>query len=486
MLVAAIGLVVIPAYAALLIPLYDLSLGEYLRCVAAYEVCLLPIGGAGQFLIMRRFAGPLFDWVAGERDPQNAPAAWTAAVVRIPQSIVFTTFVFWLATCPASIWVGHYLAFPGFGYPVLIVALSTLVGAAGFFFFLVFDGAVRPVAREIADSLPRDFQGGRSLVSLGRRLTSSVPVISFITALAGACVAYDSLLGPEEYMLVMCLLAALASLLFGMLSTLVVRNAVLGRIADLGRAMKAVDAGDLDTHVPPLAGDEIDDLAANLNRMVEGLREREILREDLRGSRARLVASADSERRRMERSLRDGAEQRLMLAQLKLTQAERAVTDDPGASAQLAELRAEIERAGTELRDLAHGIYPAVLESDGLAGALSQAAGRSSMPVTVAAGSDRFPRPIEAAVYFCCLEALQNAGKHVGEGGSATVTLERDAEGGLLFSVTDDGPGFDPGAASGGRGLQNMRDRIGALGGRLLVDSSPGRGTAVTGQVPAR
>jgi signal transduction histidine kinase len=102
------------------------------------------------------------------------------------------------------------------------------------------------------------------------------------------------------------------------------------------------------------------------------------------------------------------------------------------------------------------------------------------------AGSDagRFPQEVEAAVYFCCLEALQNAAKHAGEGARATVTIERRDDG-LSFTVADDGVGFDPaGPAGRGHGFVNMGDRVGAIGGTLEVDSAPGRGTRVSGVVP--
>ncbi|HKH25040.1 MAG TPA: ATP-binding protein, partial [Acidimicrobiales bacterium] len=138
-----------------------------------------------------------------------------------------------------------------------------------------------------------------------------------------------------------------------------------------------------------------------------------------------------------------------------------------------------------ELRDLAHGIYPPVLMDRGLVAALESAAGRAALPVAVV-GSDvgRFSQEVEAAVYFCCLEALQNAAKHAGEGSRATVTIERRDEG-LSFAVADDGVGFDPaGPAGRGHGFVNMGDRVGAIGGTLEVDSAPGRGTRVSGVVP--
>ena len=138
-----------------------------------------------------------------------------------------------------------------------------------------------------------------------------------------------------------------------------------------------------------------------------------------------------------------------------------------------------------ELRNLAHGIYPPLLMDRGLAEALAAAAGRAALPTAVEAdGIGRYPQPVEAAVYFCVLEALQNAGKHAGEAALVTIVL-REEEGALLFDVVDDGAGFDLGTgAHRGHGFVNMSDRVGAFGGSISVDSAPGRGTRISGRLP--
>jgi signal transduction histidine kinase len=155
------------------------------------------------------------------------------------------------------------------------------------------------------------------------------------------------------------------------------------------------------------------------------------------------------------------------------------------ADAMLPEAREELKDSVAELRDLAHGLYPQLLESEGLPGALRDAAQRSTANVEVHCnGAGRYPAEIEAAVYFCCLEALQNAIKHAGPDARIELELGEDA-GSLRFQVADDGRGF---ARTNGRpagaGLQNMADRLGALGGDLLVSSRPGLGTTVCGTVP--
>jgi signal transduction histidine kinase len=218
----------------------------------------------------------------------------------------------------------------------------------------------------------------------------------------------------------------------------------------------------------------------------ESLRELQRRAEELRASRARVVAAADAERRKIERNLHDGAQQHLVALAVTVRLAQQVAASDPEqARVLLEQLGHDLQDAVQELRDLAHGIYPPVLMDRGLVAALESAAGRAALPVAVV-GSDagRFPQEVEAAVYFCCLEALQNAAKHAGEGVRATVTIERRDEG-LSFTIADDGIGFDPeGPAGRGHGFVNMGDRVGAIGGTLEVDSAPGRGTRVSGVVP--
>ena len=209
--------------------------------------------------------------------------------------------------------------------------------------------------------------------------------------------------------------------------------------------------------------------------------------EELRASRARIVATANAERRRIERNLHDGAQQRLVALAVKLRLARQlADADLDAAKAMLEELRDELREAVEELRTLAHGIYPPLLMDKGLGVALASAADRAALPTRVEAGQlGRYPAEVEAAVYFCCLEALQNAAKHAGAGASATVRLWADADG-LHFEVADDGAGFDAASRRRGAGFVNMDDRLGAIGGSLRVEATPGAGTRILGTVPPR
>jgi signal transduction histidine kinase len=206
--------------------------------------------------------------------------------------------------------------------------------------------------------------------------------------------------------------------------------------------------------------------------------------EALRESRARIVASGDAERRRLERDLHDGAQQNLVALAVSLRLARDVLTDEPGTAAEMLDQLAEdLRRTIQDLRDLAHGIYPPLLADGGLARALEAAAARSPLAIRVTSSDlGRYSAEIEAAVYFCCLEALQNAAKHA-PGARVDVRLWEES-GGLLFSVTDDGPGFDVAAARGGHGYTNMADRLGAIGGTVRWQSDPGSGAAVLGSVP--
>ena len=207
--------------------------------------------------------------------------------------------------------------------------------------------------------------------------------------------------------------------------------------------------------------------------------------EDLKASRVRLVQAQDEERRKIERNIHDGAQQQLVALNVKLGLARRLASNPEQLDPILAQLQEETNQALSDLRDLARGIYPPLLADQGLAAALESQARKSAIPVTVEANSvGRFPQDVEAAVYFCTLEALQNVAKYA-NATRATVSLAA-GDGQLTFTVTDDGAGFDTSTTSYGTGLQGMADRLTALGGDVEVRAAPGQGTTVTGRLPVR
>lgn len=206
--------------------------------------------------------------------------------------------------------------------------------------------------------------------------------------------------------------------------------------------------------------------------------------EDLRASRQRLVVAQDHERRKLERDLHDGAQQQLVALAVKQRLAEELIDRDPErARTMLTEAQADTTDAIQTIRDLARGIYPPLLADQGLAAALNAQVRRAAIPVEVHAdGIERYGQDVEAAVYFCSLEALQNVTKYA-EASRAAVELSA-TDGWLSFAVSDDGAGFDPSAVARGTGLLGMADRVEALGGSLDVGSRPGTGTTVTGRIP--
>jgi signal transduction histidine kinase len=207
---------------------------------------------------------------------------------------------------------------------------------------------------------------------------------------------------------------------------------------------------------------------------------------ELRLSRARIATSAERERRRIERDLHDGAQQRLVALRIELELAEDLVRRDPERGAdRLAELELELEEALEELRSLAHGVYPPLLADRGLAEALRAAAARCTIPVDFEAPDvGRYRPEIEGAVYFCVLEAMQNVLKHAKGARHIVIRLDAGTPRELRFSVRDNGDGVPDGALRPGAGITNMTDRAGALGGELRVTSTAGVGTVVRGRMP--
>jgi signal transduction histidine kinase len=213
------------------------------------------------------------------------------------------------------------------------------------------------------------------------------------------------------------------------------------------------------------------------HRRARALRERV---DDLRTARQRIIEAADDERRRIERDLHDGAQQRMVSLALTLSLIESKLGADSEVTPLVRQARDEAQAAVNELRELARGIHPALLSDHGLGPALEALAARAPVPVAVSGVPEQpLPPPVEAAVYFVTAETLTNMAKYA-HACSASIELEVE-DGGLTLEISDDGVG---GASDTGSGLSGLCDRIEALDGELTVDSPPGEGTMVRARIP--
>ncbi|MDX1450175.1 MAG: sensor histidine kinase, partial [Acidimicrobiia bacterium] len=206
--------------------------------------------------------------------------------------------------------------------------------------------------------------------------------------------------------------------------------------------------------------------------------------EELRRSRRRMLDAQGEERRRLERELHDGAQQQIVALKVKLGLAAR-FADEEGSEASaklIRQMAADAQLAIDEIRSLAKGIFPPLLENEGLVAALTAGAASAPIPVIVESdGVGRLPADVEAAAYFSITEAVTNAVKH---SRASRIDVRLTNGSGLSFTVTDDGQGFDTGTASDGSGIVGMRDRLEAMGGTLSIESVPGQGTTITGHLP--
>jgi signal transduction histidine kinase len=476
--------VVIGLPAALLIAVFQAqflgwTFAQVLAVLALWVPTLFVVGVAGLLVwrepwrtILRwggtRSASPADTWAAVTGIRRAAARVMAPVMIGIVGSVVYEVHHFherWYALGVQT----------GVDY-VCIVAWTLLAVS-------VMELTLAPMLEEIAGRLPDDFEAHPPTMSLRTKILLPLPVVTMFAGLLVGDYADVSSNGSARFALAAGLALVTAAAATGIQA--IINRSLLMPVDQLLEATQRVRRGELNQPVPIISDDELGTLAHSFNDMQAGLRQRESLRAELEASRARIVAVADAERRRMERDLHDGAQQHLVLVNLKLSQLSRMIEHDPSAAAALvADVKADLSRAQSELRDLAHGIYPQALEQDGLRAALGEAVARSPIRAELDCdGVVRYTPELEAAVYFCCLEALQNAGKHAGPDASARIEL-RVANGSLEFAVVDDGAGFDPTAHSGTSGLQNMADRIGALGGTLDVRSAPGVGTTVSGTVP--
>jgi signal transduction histidine kinase len=458
---------------ALVGKMLGLTHAEYLQSLVVAEALTVVSSVVGLTLV-RAWMRPVLAWLASDPRPAPSRELWEMAIAA-PRRLVLT-----IGTCGLVIAI-----VPGVIQDALaadlslwgaIVVLGGALAALAYVAVLTFfagETLLRPVVRDISERLGSNAPPPPAGVGVAPKTLIGLLAFGFLSGVFSIYLVTDRGAGIDA--IGQALLAALfVGTTFSLLVAAAFSETVLGPIRDLLKGTRRVAAGDMSARVPVLSDDEFGQLAQSFNEMVA----------EVQASKARIVATADEERRRMERDLHDGAQQHLVLLKMKLGMLGDAIDRDPAAAkAQTEELKEDLTRALAELRDLAHGIYPAVLEHEGLPAALRAAVDQAPISGTLHSdGTGRYRPELEAAVYFCCLEALQNAAKHAPES-TVTVSLA-ESDGALRFEIADDGPGFDTSAHNGSAGLQNMADRIGALVGKLTFESRVGSGTVVRGAVP--
>jgi len=449
-------------------------------------------------------------FVGGNRTTDLAGAALLGvAVVGIPVSAAIAIFKYRLydidVVIGKTVVVGVLAAFVTAVYVAVVVGIGALVGSRGGEPSVLLAVVATAVVAVAFQPVRQRAQRLADRVVYGERATPYDVLSDFSERLAGAFATQD-LLPTMARMLAEGTGAARADVWLRVEDRMRPAGswppdaAPLEPVLISGDALPSIDSVDLGAPVrhqgellgavtiskkpgeqpTPIEERLVSDLAAQAGLVLSNAR----LIEDLRASRQRLVAAQDEERRRIERNLHDGAQQQLVALAVKQRLAEGLIERDPQrARGVLTEAQADTVDALETLRDLARGIYPPVLADRGLTAALEAQIRKAAIPVEVHADrSERYEEEVEAAAYFCCLEALQNVTKYAGAS-RADVRLHA-VDGRLTFIVSDDGGGFDPSSVPRGTGLQGMADRLEALGGGLEIRSRPGDGTTVTGWIP--
>ena len=464
----------------------DLSRAEAVRVLLIALACETAAVVVG-LLLVRHPVSAILAWAAQSNDRPSPEEAWTL-MVRAPIWFVPRPFIVLslLHLAITDVYIATVADMSLTGY--LGIAVATQVSVAFVWMLTGFwvEFILRPAIEEIDAQLPIGAERPAKAWRLSTRIVLPIPVVGAVGGMVtGAFVVQFS-----DNIDVLLLVASLGAVLCGTFLAFLVKGAISDQlvrpIADLSAGAERVGSGDFTEKVPVVGGDELGALASSFNEMQLGLRElaelrveREQLLDEVLASRARIVSASDAERRRVERNLHDGAQQRLVALALQLSMLEDGAPDD--ATKDMAgAAKAELAHALEELRELARGLHPQLLSTGGLEPALRQLAERSTIPVTVTAPSERFPDAVESTAYFVVSEALANVAKYA-EAASASVSAQR-LNGKLVVRVSDDGVGgADPGSGSG---LAGLADRVAALAGRLEIESPAGGGTKVSVELP--
>lgn len=390
---------------------------------------------------------------------------WRDCVTRLPMTAVIVSTVWSGFTIGLAILVVGRREDFGIGTYVGAYASELLVtiGVASFY-LMIYEVALLPIAREVAAKLPADF-ADRAVISARQRLVLLNTAIIFTVGCQASGLAMGISRDGRPWVVVLVTLGLVSTYVGAQLG--MVASSVSRRVDELSDGLQAVAGGQRSVRILPTSGDEFDAVGRAFNRMVDLLDDHAA---ELRESRARLVEVADGTRRLIERDLHDGAQQSLALVSMQLGQLEAGCATLPEVGPRVAAIRGELSAVVAEMRALAHGIYPASLEAEGLGSALRAAARESSVMVDLELAIDRRWAPaVERAVYFCCWEVLERAG-HASADTSVSITLgERQGAG-----VFDVALRPRPTPAQIADLTVYLQDRLGAVGGQLVLDDPDG------------
>ncbi|MDX1510901.1 MAG: HAMP domain-containing protein [Nitriliruptorales bacterium] len=462
---------------AVALPYVNPTRTEWIRTFVAAEALAI-IGGL--FVLNPAWKGLHHDvevWLAGDRSHEATLRAWRRAKgmtfegVKIAYirfgpfafvgGLVYALVEFDLSRSDAvAVFIG-------------LVAAGVLATTAG---WPLVEAYLRPLRRDLAQHVGATDATATVVVSLPRRVAAFMAVMSLLTGIVALLVStfgtrsLDGVVGPLVAVVVV-------GLAVGWLFGTILTRSLLAPLEDLVQATKQVASGDLGARALVMGDDEIGTLGSEFNKMLGVL---DAAAAEVRASRARIVAASDAERRRVERNIHDGAQQQLTALALHLELLRRDLADPAAVSAGLEAAIERLRESLEQLRELAQGLHPSILTTDGLAPALQQLAARSPVPVRIRASTERFEEAAEATAWFVASEALANMAKYA-HATEATVELVR-SDGHVILEVSDDGVG---GASpEAGSGLAGLVDRVEAVGGRLVVDSPAGRGTTIRAELP--
>jgi signal transduction histidine kinase len=441
---------------------------------------------AAKWLIRRRV-----EWFIEARLPTDAELRRFAA---LPRLVATANLVAWVLIFVGQI--TYFIHVVGLPFGSWQLAKTATVYAYGYIVatalaYLFMERRFRPFHEAL---LPADIEAWPRSMGIERRLLAAWLAVAGAPLLVIAFNWVALTPAQRDASASSVRITALIAGAVGLLIFMIAGRTITGPLRRLQLAQRRVAAGDLSVHVQVEQPGEIGELESGFNRMVEGLTalqsDNAQLHSQLRAqldevseSRIRIVEAADAERVRIERNLHDGAQQRLLSLAFGLREVERMLNADapPLARERVRSAVEELDTAMSELRELARGIHPAILDEEGLGAALSSLAERAPLPTTVSVPLDgRLPAAVEVTAYFIASEALANIAKYAD---ASRATLEATVDNGSLrLEVTDDGRGgADPQRGSGIRGLT---DRVAALGGKLAVESEPGNGTRVVAVIP--